>query len=616
MCAGREEKYSSDGRPREKRKKRRSNTTTTCPFLKQGTLENFRDLALAEVQDIEQLVGLGRQLGACPYYGVRHTIPSAQLVVLPYNTLLHAGTREALGLRLKGNIVIIDEAHNLLDVINSVHSVEISGAHVTKALSQLSQYKLRYKSRLKAKNLMYVNHILDILNCLLRAVSDSNKSEKGNKSATPEADVRLLRLNDFLFTSGLDNINLFKVLRYCKRSEIAKKLNGFVDRFFDHHLLPDLAQVGQGQVEGSGRSQGVAVASGDDRQMRSPLMIIESFLSALTSADKDGRIVVTKSARVTLSRLKFLLLNPAVHFAPILHECRAVVMTGGTMQPVSEFKDQLLYSVGVSPSRVIEFSCGHVIPADNLLPMALSRGPSGVTFDFTYQTRDTAALMDELGRAILNLCNVVPGGVVCFLPSYEYEKRLYTHWTTTGCLDKINSKKKVFREPKMASQVETVLTQYSRCIEFNRGCGGVGGLSGALLLSVVGGKLSEGINFSDDLGRCVVMVGLPYPNIKSPELAEKMQYLNSTLPRDPGGKLPGQIHYENLCMKAVNQSIGRSIRHSRDYACIVLADQRYSRPSVRSKLPQWISSQLVVCESFGPAFSSLRKFFNEKKKKT
>ncbi|CAI8015021.1 ATP-dependent DNA helicase DDX11 [Geodia barretti] len=226
--------------------------------------------------------------------------------------------------------------------------------------------------------------------------------------------------------------------------------------------------------------------------------------------------------------------------------------------------------------------------------------------------------MDELGRAILNLCNVVPGGVVCFFPSYEYEKRIYTHWTTTGCLDKINSKKKVFREPKMASQVETILTQYSRCIEFNGGGGGggVGGLSGALLLSVVGGKLSEGINFSDDMGRCVVMVGLPYPNIKSPELAEKMRYLNSTLPRDPDGKLPGQIHYENLCMKAVNQSIGRSIRHARDYACIVLADQRYSRPSVRSKLPQWISSQLVVCESFGPAFSSLRKFFNEKKKKT
>ena len=51
--------------------------------------------------------------------------------------------------------------------------------------------------------------------------------------------------------------------------------------------------------------------------------------------------------------------------------------------------------------------------------------------------------MDELGRALLNLCHVVPGGVVCFLPSYEYERKIFTHWTSTGSLDKINAKKKV-----------------------------------------------------------------------------------------------------------------------------------------------------------------------------
>lgn len=52
---------------------------------------------------------------------------------------------------------------------------------------------------------------------------------------------------------------------------------------------------GQVQVEQSWRGQGVGGAGVDERQMRSPLMIIESFLSALTSADKDGRIVVTKT---------------------------------------------------------------------------------------------------------------------------------------------------------------------------------------------------------------------------------------------------------------------------------------------------------------------------------
>lgn len=40
---------------------------------------------------------------------------------------------------------------------------------------------------------------------------------------------------------------------------------------------------------------------------------------------------------VTSSSLKFILLNPAVHFSPIVQEARAVIVTGGTMQPVSLF---------------------------------------------------------------------------------------------------------------------------------------------------------------------------------------------------------------------------------------------------------------------------------------
>ena len=76
--------------------------------------------------------------------------------------------------------------------------------------------------------------------------------------------------------------------------------------------------------------------------------------------------------------------------------------------------------------------------------------------------------------------------------------------------------------------------------------------------------MSEGINFSDDLGRCVVMVGMPYPNLHSPELKQKMSFLNKTV-GVVDGKQAGQVHYENLCMKAVNQSVGRAIRHKGEY---------------------------------------------------
>lgn len=77
----------------------------------------------------------------------------------------------------------------------------------------------------------------------------------------------------------------------------------------------------------------------------------------------------------------------------------------------------------------------------------------------------------------------------------------------------------VLREPKKSNQVEQVLKSYGKSVEEK----------GAILFSVVGGKLSEGLNFSDDLGRCVVVVGLPYPNLTSPELKEKMNYLNNTV---------------------------------------------------------------------------------------
>uniref|UniRef100_A0A2K5JZ82 ATP-dependent helicase C-terminal domain-containing protein n=1 Tax=Colobus angolensis palliatus TaxID=336983 RepID=A0A2K5JZ82_COLAP len=55
--------------------------------------------------------------------------------------------------------------------------------------------------------------------------------------------------------------------------------------------------------------------------------------------------------------------------------------------------------------------------------------------------------------------------------------------------------------------------------------------------------MSEGINFSDNPGRllspprCVVMAGMPFPNIRSPELQERMAYLAHTLVSVPSVSL-------------------------------------------------------------------------------
>lgn len=54
--------------------------------------------------------------------------------MLPYQMLLHTATRQAAGIRLQGQVVIIDEAHNLIDTITGIHSTEVSGSQVARPL--------------------------------------------------------------------------------------------------------------------------------------------------------------------------------------------------------------------------------------------------------------------------------------------------------------------------------------------------------------------------------------------------------------------------------------------------------------------------------------------------
>lgn len=74
-----------------------------------------------------------------------------------------------------------------------------------------------------------------------------------------------------------------------------------------------------------------------------------------------------------------------------------------------------------------------------------------------------------------------------------------------------------------------------------------------------------------------------------------------------------QEYYENLCMRAVNQTIGRAIRHQNDYATIVLMDQRYTtNSSVQNKFSSWIRKSYSNYEQFSLLTSRIEAFFKNK----
>lgn len=141
-----------------------------CAFLpnkeNQPLVNTFRDHALATVRDIEDMGSLGKEIGICPYYASRAAIRPAEIVTLPYPLLLQKNAREALGLSLKGHVVVIDEAHNLMDAISGIHGVEVSLKELKRARAQIGVYLQKFRNRLKGKNRVYVAQVVRVIDSL------------------------------------------------------------------------------------------------------------------------------------------------------------------------------------------------------------------------------------------------------------------------------------------------------------------------------------------------------------------------------------------------------------------------------------------------------------------
>lgn len=141
-----------------------------CPFMLRpdnlSATHSFRDAALATLPDIEDLYELGKQHSVCPYYASRTAIPSAEIITLPYPLLLQENAREALGIKLEGNIVIVDEAHNIMDAVASVHAAEIRLSELKKARGALGVYFKRFGKRLKGENRVMVAQVVKVIDGL------------------------------------------------------------------------------------------------------------------------------------------------------------------------------------------------------------------------------------------------------------------------------------------------------------------------------------------------------------------------------------------------------------------------------------------------------------------
>lgn len=267
--------------------------------------------------------------------------------------------------------------------------------------------------------------------------------------------------------------------------------------------------------------------------LRLQLLNIVSFLLLLTLSDDSGRVFFTRK------RLRFTPLDPALYFRDVL-ACRALILAGGTMEPC----DHLVRVFRGRECRYFSFDA----VCSNFKAFAVAHGPTRRELRVTFENR--VSLLPELCAAVRELAGAVSrGGVVCFLPSRAFLDAVREQAFDFG--------REVFYED----------SRFFRCNLRTQS---------AVLMAVVGGRLSEGINFSDELCRLLIVVGVPYP-LMTAEMRERIKHHGNDYPM-------------HVAMRAVNQAIGRALRHAGDHAAIVLLDTRYG--SLAARLSPWVSAGL------------------------
>jgi chromosome transmission fidelity protein 1 len=277
-----------------------------CPFIprkeNQTLVNDFRDHAIAKIRDIEDLGKLGKTLGICPYYASRLAVKPSEIVTLPYQLLLQKSAREALNISLKDHIIIIDEAHNLMDAIANVNSITLSLTHLQSSLAKLIAYAQKFKNRLKGKNRAYVAQLIRLVSSVIEGLQNSS-------SATTQKDGTIA-METLMAGKGVDQINPHKLSRFLHESKLARKVEGYTSH------------------QGSELKNGSARALGG-----TPVLLhVQNFLLTLMNPSDEGRMFFNKQGNEVC--LRYTLLDPTNHFRDLVEDARSVILAGGTMSPV------------------------------------------------------------------------------------------------------------------------------------------------------------------------------------------------------------------------------------------------------------------------------------------
>ncbi|ORD93777.1 CHL1 [Enterospora canceri] len=483
---------------------------------------------LGDVYDIEEIRKEGMRCGGCPYYASRELVEEASVVFAPYNYVIDPSIRSSMDIRLERAHVIVDEAHNVEDVCRAAGSLEFGSRSIDgwlmELIGALKKAEL-LESEDESTGIRFREHF-SFLAQLMR-------SFKGSSFRTNQ------KTRDFAY-------------KMSKGGEIRAELKKAGIGADEQGRLREAASA----VAGSERAKQL-LSQGLLRMIESLDLILQNVL--VSGRERCYAFVFKVVERGPSStEFAFWLLDPSLVFRPLVSTCLSITLLSGTLAPFDSLCLELSHSF---QNKVV---APHILSSDQVFVAAVSHGHQGAELLGTYANSEKPLYLEQVASIIGDVAGRVRphGGTLVFVPSYHFQRRL-------GSLIE-----EAVLEPQGADRFEDALRDYKRSLATT---------APATMICVYRGKAAEGIDFRDSFARAVILVGVPYPSVVDPQVKVKREFNDSL-----GNGFNGSQWYGTQAMRAVNQALGRVVRHPGDWGCVFMLESRYRNQQMKRQLPGWI----------------------------
>jgi regulator of telomere elongation helicase 1 len=277
-----------------------------------------------------------------------------------------------------------------------------------------------------------------------------------------------------------------------------------------------------------------------------------SFLKHVAASPSESYVAVYRTSFRGYNLVEYRCLDPSLAIGPVVKAAAGALIMSGTLSVLELFTEILgletaetrNYAAIADPENV------HTIIDPHVTTRYAERGE---------------AMTRRYGERIARLITEIPNGTLIFFPQRRLLQNTLSTWKRIGLMGGAGNLpllggKPVFVEGAQAGENRQVVEAYKQAAKSD---------DGAVLCGVFRGRNAEGSNFPYAEARGIILVGVPYADYSDPVVKAQINYYNRKK------RSLGERWYVMDAFRAVNQAMGRGIRHRDDWCHFILMDRRY-----------------------------------------